>query len=279
MPRIAQLTDLHLRPPGVLTLGAIDADAYATAAIDAVIAKHDDLDAVMVTGDIADLGEEDAYTRAAMLLSRFAIPVFVVPGNHDMTHRLRDAFITWPGVSDAPVPEKLCYSADLGSVRVVMLDTAVNRDNQMVPSGTLGTAQLEWLDAVLDHPGDTIIGMHHPPFQVGIGFMDEISLSDADAFGAVVAKHANVARIVCGHVHRTIVGTVGGVTTMAIPGVAHQVKLALSAVAVPQLVMEPPAYGIHLAAGGAVVSHVGYVDNFGGPQTFSEMAAKAEPAR
>jgi len=274
MAVFAQLTDLHLRPPGVPTLGTIDADTLAARAVDALVARHGDADAVLVTGDIADLGEEEAYSRAAMLLSRLSVPVLVVPGNHDRTGALREAFIAWPGVADAPVPDRLCHARTLGDATVVMLDTSVDGIERGENHGTLGAAQLEWLDATLAAAGPTLIAMHHPPFPVAIGFMDAIGLTDADDFAAVIARHGNVQRIVCGHVHRVIVGTVGGVPAMAIPAAAHQVRLALSRHAAPELVMEPPAYGVHIVGSAGAVSHIGYVEEFAMPRPFDDKAGE-----
>lgn len=280
MPIFAHITDLHLRPPGISTLGRIDADRFATRAIDAVIAKHDDLDAVIVSGDIADLGEEDAYARALMLLSRFSVPVFVVPGNHDRTARLRETFIAFPGVADAPpVAGKVCHTTLIGGVRLVMLDTSVDGLDTGLHHGEVGAAQLEWLDRILGDGAPALIAMHHPPFAVGIGFMDGITLEDMDGFAAVVARHDNVKRIVCGHVHRLIVGEVAGVPAMAIPGAAHQVELVLTGGAPARLVMEPPAYGLHLVDHEHAVSHLGYIDDFGPGELFAALKDEAEPAR
>jgi len=279
MPIFAHLTDLHLRPPGIKTLGRIDADGFAARAIDAVIARHDNLDAVIVSGDIADLGEEDAYARALMLLSRFSVPVFVVPGNHDRTRRLRDAFVAFPGVAGSPVSGKVCHTTLIGGVRLVMLDTSVDGLDTGRHHGEVGVEQLDWLDRILGDGAPALIAMHHPPFAVGIGFMDGITLEDTDAFAAVIAKHDNVSRIVCGHVHRVIVGEVAGVPAMAIPGTAHQVELALSGGAPASLVMEPPAYGLHLVDDKHAVSHLGYIDDFGPGALFSRLKDEAEPVR
>lgn len=273
MAVFAQITDLHLRPPGVLTLGRIDADRFAAAAIDRLLARHGEIDAVIVTGDIADIGEDDAYTRAEMLLSRFAVPVLVMPGNHDRTAALRAAFIAWPGIADEPVAGKVCHAREIGGVTVISLDTSVDGLDASAHHGTLGPEQLGWLDETLRGCGAALIAMHHPPFRTGTA-MDRIGLTDADAFAAVLTGHQNVARIICGHVHRMIVGDVAGVTTMALPGVAHQVDLYLGE-GHAQLVMEPPAYGIHIVGDGGGVSHVGYVDDFGAPTSFAEMAATA----
>ena len=264
MVTLVQLTDFHLRPPGVLFQDVVDTDAYTSAAIDAVLARHGEADAILVTGDLTDLGEEEAYARAAMLLSRFSCPVLVIPGNHDSTPALREAFSAWPGIADAPVAGKACHALRIGGVTVVSLDTAVDApaDGQRLGHGALGAQQLEWLDETLGAAGPAFVAMHHPPFKVGIGFMDEVGLDDREDFAKVIGAHDNVLRIVCGHVHRTIVSQVGGAPALAVPGVAHQVVLALEEGAAPAIVMEPPAYAVHQINGGSVVSHVGYVDAF-----------------
>lgn len=271
MARFAQLTDLHLSPPGTLTQGTIDADRFVTDAITAILSRHSDVDAVLVTGDVADLGEEDAYARASMLLSRFTAPVIVVPGNHDKTQRFADAFSTFPGVGQSAVPGKVCHVHDIAGVRVVALDTSIDAIDDMRHEGELGQEQIRWLDRVLWEANGrpVLIAMHHPPFAVGIGFMDAIGLKDSKDFASVVSRHDNVERIVCGHVHRMIVSEVGGVPTVAVPGVAHQVAMALDD-AEPALVMEPPAYALHMVASGHSVSHMAYVCDFGGPIRFSK---------
>ena len=173
MPTFAQLTDLHLRPPGVLTLGNVDADGFVTAAIDRVVADHPEVDAVLVTGDIADLGEEDAYARATMLLSRFCAPVIAMPGNHDRTGALREAFSAFPGFADAPLAGKACTSHLIDGVTVIALDTSVDRVEEGIHHGELGAEQLAWLDETLKACGPALIAMHHPPFSVGIGFIGQ----------------------------------------------------------------------------------------------------------
>ena len=268
MAVFVHLTDLHLRPPGVLTLGRIDTDRYVVQAIDAINARHPDIDAVIVSGDITDLGEDEAYNRAAMLLSRFPVPVIVVPGNHDQTAALREAFRAFPGLGEETVPGKACHAHRVAGVTVVALDTSIDQLATNGHHGELGAAQLEWLDATLSQAGPALIAMHHPPFGVGIGFMDKIGLADARGFAKVLARHENVLRIVCGHVHRTIVSEVGGVPAIAIPGVAHQVVMALDDATPAALVMEPPAYGVHMVDNGRAISHIGYVESYGTPVLF-----------
>ncbi|MBJ3778339.1 phosphodiesterase [Acuticoccus mangrovi] len=270
MAVIAQITDPHMRPPGLLTLGQIDAAGFLAAAVDTIIAKHGEIDAVVVTGDLTDLGESDAYTHAAMLLSRFSVPVIVVPGNHDRTGPMREVFEAYGGLGRSEVEGKMCFAVAAGDATVIALDTSVDGLGEDIHHGTLGEAQLEWLDATLAASGQTLIAMHHPPFEVDISFMDAIGLTDREAFAAIIAEHDNVSRIACGHVHRAIVGEVAGVPALAIPSVAHQVQFSVSAELTPAFVMEPATYAIHLLRDGRATSHIGYVNDFGGPVPYPE---------
>lgn len=260
MLRIAQITDLHLRPEGLLFQGAIDTAAATRRAVDAVLSRHGDIDALIVSGDVSDHGEPDAYAQAASLLGAVPVPVLAIPGNHDAPATMAKTLAGWPGLAPPALSGSLCHAHEMGSVTLVCLDTATrDEDGAPVGYGTLGEEQLQWLDERLSHARHAFIAMHHPPFEVGIGFMDAVGLTDREAFAAVLERHSNVSRIVCGHVHRPIFGAVAGVPALAVPGVAHQVGLALGDGPV-RIVMEPPAYAIHLIDGDRVVSHIGYVD-------------------
>ncbi|WAZ26673.1 metallophosphoesterase [Streptomyces cinnabarinus] len=82
---------MHLSDTHLDQAGAPDADgADGTAALRLLLnelAYLDGLDAVIVTGDVADDGSREAYTRADELWSGYAgrrgAEVFYTTGNHD----------------------------------------------------------------------------------------------------------------------------------------------------------------------------------------------------
>ena len=72
---IAQITDFHVRPSGVLAYGGIDTNAMLRNAV-AVIASLDPApDCVIATGDLADCGLQDEYQEIANVLAQLAMPV------------------------------------------------------------------------------------------------------------------------------------------------------------------------------------------------------------
>ncbi|MEM8552700.1 MAG: phosphodiesterase [Pseudomonadota bacterium] len=264
MALIVHLTDLHLRPPGVLTRGTVDCASYTDAAIKAVAARHGDADAIIITGDVADLGEAGAYEQLALMLEAFAAPVLLAPGNHDRTGPFREVFGRWPGVGDGPVEGKVCHAHDVADARIVMLDSSVDGLDRGDHFGALGAVQIAWLDSLLREEKPTLIALHHPPFITGMTFLDRIRLQDADDLAAVLRGRNHVRRIVCGHVHRTIVAGFAGAPAITVPGVAHQTALTLGSGASHRSVMEPPSYGVHLI-GAQDASHVALVDVYDAP--------------
>ena len=51
--------------------------------------------------------------------------------------------------------------------------------------------------------------LHHPPFKVGIGSLDDCMLLDPEPLGRLLLAHGNVRHIFYGHVHRPIFGSFG----------------------------------------------------------------------
>jgi Icc protein len=264
---IAQLTDLHVRPHGMLANRVVDTNAMLERALQHVAALDPVPDAVIISGDLADKGLLEEYKVLADLLHRnLPMPVYMIPGNHDWREAMREGLWDFPGIGDDP--KFIQYTVDDLPLRLVMLDSIVPGAGH----GELCAARLGFLEkalaAVPNKP--TVVVLHHPPIPVGIGFMDEINLRAADYFAAVIAKHPQVERVLCGHHHRPIVARFAGTLLQVAPSTAHQVTLALQPGAPERLIMEPPAYLLHRwTPENGVVTHQAYVGTFPGPYPFA----------
>lgn len=272
---IAQISDLHLRPRGLPALGFVDTNAFARRAVATLLALRPQPAAVLVTGDIADSGDPREYAMAREILSALPMPVYAIPGNHDRREAMREG-LAETGWIGPPAEGAINYTADIGPTRLVCLDSLVEGR----PYGELGPAALAWLDATLAAAPDrpTVVALHHPPFRTGLSHMDSILLRDGEALAAVVGRHRQVGRVVCGHVHRAITAAFGGTLAMIVPGVAHQVALDLADSATALFVMEPPAYLAHAyAPATGFVSHLQYIERFPGPYDFSVAEGAVRP--
>jgi 3',5'-cyclic AMP phosphodiesterase CpdA len=263
---ICQLTDLHVRPVGKPANRVSETNMFTERALRAVARLEPRPDIVVITGDLTECGLPEEYANLSKLLARLRpIPVFVIPGNHDRREDLREGLKHLPGVTTHP--QYVQYVVDGYPVRLIMLDTLVPGAGH----GELRPEQLEFLDRSLSEASDqpTIIGMHHPPFACGIAHMDRINLRNAAAFAAIVARHRQVDRIICGHHHRPIVARVAHAIASISPSVAHQVEMTLDPQDSGAFVLEPPAFQLHRwSASDGVVSHTLFVEQFPGPYPF-----------
>ncbi|MGU7779593.1 phosphodiesterase [Burkholderia sp. PU8-34] len=265
---LAQISDLHIKRPGQLAYRRVDTAAALARCIARLNALEPRPDAVLVTGDLTDFGNDDEYRHLRDLLAPLEIPYYLMVGNHDDRAALRRVFADRPEWQDG---EFVQYAFDLGAVRVLALDSQVPGAS----AGDLCDARLAWLarelDAARDRP--VIVALHHPPFASGIGHMDALRLAPAAAakLDALLRGHPNVERVLCGHVHRTMFARFGGTIASAVPAPAHQVAFDLRDDAPSAFRLEPPAFAVHQYTPEAgVITHHVYVDEGDGPYPFYE---------
>jgi 3',5'-cyclic AMP phosphodiesterase CpdA len=271
---IAQISDLHVKPPGEILYGISD----TAAALQRCVARLNSLDprpaCVIVSGDLTDLGSEAEYAHLRDLLAPLTLPLAVIPGNHDCRANLRRAFANQPFAFADGAANLALRSGDLD---LLLLDSSVPN----APHGHLDEATLGWLDRVLASAPDrpALLFLHHPPFRTGIRHMDSQSLDNAAELAAVVRRHPRLRLVAAGHVHRATMTMFAGIAATICPAPNHAVALDLAAAPVPSLVIEPPAFHLHAwfpgEGFGEIVTHVVQIGEFG-PHPFD--ATAAEPA-
>lgn len=253
---IAQISDMHLSTPDSRNEAIYSTAEHLARAVAHLNALEPRPDVVLATGDLVERGEAGEYERLYQQLEPLRMPVYLVPGNHD------DRVIL-PQVLDRHryLPRDggfIQYTVEDWPVRLVALDTLIPRES----GGRLCAERLAWLDARLaEAPGrPTVVFMHHPPFVTGMRKMDEMGLDGADGLAAVIRRHPQVERIVCGHLHRSIVRRFAGTVACTGPATAHQLALDLGSVPRLATVMEPPACLLHFWMGGeGLVSHLSVI--------------------
>lgn len=263
---ICQLTDLHVRPVGQAANRVCETNMLTERALRAVARFTPAPDVVVITGDLTECGLDAEYANLAAMLRRWLpMPVYVMPGNHDRRGNFREGLKHLPGVTADR--HYVQYAIDEHPVRLVMLDTLVPGAGH----GELNAEQLQFLDLTLAAMPDkpTIVAMHHPPFVCGIAHMDRINLRNAAEFTAIIARHRQVERIICGHHHRPIMTRLAHAIASISPSVAHQVELTLHPHDQGAFNFEPPAFQLHRwTPSDGIVTHTVYVGDFAGPFPF-----------
>jgi len=261
---IAQISDTHIKPEGQIAFDRVDTAALLARAVAHVNALQPRPDLVLVTGDLVDAGAPAEYARLKTLLVPLQMPFYLIPGNHDARDPLRAAFADHRYL---PATGFLQYTVEDRAVRLIALDTLVPGKGH----GELCAQRLDWLEARLaeqDRP--TILFMHHPPFDCGIAVMDSERLLDGvDRLAAIVQRHANIERVLCGHIHRSIQVRWAGTIAATAPSTAHQLALDLDPAAPLMFTMEPPGALLHQwRPGTGLISHLSFIGNYDGPHRF-----------
>jgi 3',5'-cyclic AMP phosphodiesterase CpdA len=263
---IAQLSDPHVRPEGELYQDVVDSNAMFAAAIAHVNALDPRPGLVLLSGDLVDHGQDEEYAMLAKLLAKLEVPVLAIPGNHDEREAFRRAFA---GRRWLPASGPIDYVADdLGAARIVALDVTLPG----LHHGAVSEAGAAWLERVLadDPRRPAIVMMHQPPFDIGIPYLDLYSCRDGERLAAVIARHPQVERIVCGHVHRFMQTRFGGTMLCTAPSTTTAIALRLKPDAEPASHLEPPALLLHhWQPGTGLITHFVPIGVFPGPYPFA----------
>ncbi|MEU8837276.1 metallophosphoesterase [Streptomyces sp900116325] len=226
--RILHLSDTHLdRAGGPDTDGADGTAALARMLTDLVHLR--DLDAVVVTGDVADDGSREAYARAREMVGAYArergAPAFYTTGNHDE----RGAFTEVLGIGHER-PDAVCLASageraaatTVGGYRLITLDSLVPGKGY----GWIGRAQLDWLREVLATPAQrgTVLAFHHPPVTLDVEVQQTLGLRNASELAEVV-RGSDVEAILCGHFHLQLLGKLEQATVWVTPGIVSRIDL------------------------------------------------------
>jgi 3',5'-cyclic-AMP phosphodiesterase len=250
---IVQISDTHVTRPGEGTRYSADPGLNLARCVEHLQRTTPLPDAIIASGDLVNQGEEAEYERLRGLLAPLAVPVYLIPGNHDLRAPLRKVFR-----DHAYFPRdgsSICYCIEQHTVRLIGLDTV----NEGMEGGTLYDEQLAWLERMLVMAPDkpTVIFMHHPPFSTGLPCMDAIALDtdSARALGEIVERHPCIERLVCGHVHRECYVHWHGTTVSICPSTAFQMAFDMGEGATFRAGAEPPAYQVHYWNGKQLVTH------------------------
>uniref|UniRef100_UPI0035B250B2 phosphodiesterase n=1 Tax=Paenirhodobacter enshiensis TaxID=1105367 RepID=UPI0035B250B2 len=199
--KIIQITDTHLMPPGEIANG-VDPERQLRAAVADIAARHGDADLLVITGDLCNCGDPEAYALLRDILRDLPFGVRLLLGNHDSRPAFVAAFPDHPRDANGYIQSFL----DTPEGRLLFLDS----HEAGVIGGVYGADRMAWLDTALAGAGDkpVTVFIHHPPVRDGIRHFRDISLHDDGRLLARLAAHpAGVRHIVFGHIHIPLAGT------------------------------------------------------------------------
>ncbi|ANJ26748.1 phosphodiesterase [Agromyces aureus] len=220
---IAHLSDTHLLDGGAPLGGRADTVSALEQTVFQLSRLGTTLDVIVVTGDVADLGEADAYRRVRAVLEPLAdaadAELVWVMGNHDVRDAFRVGLLDEAPAGDAPVNRVI----DVGGLRIIALDSTVPGYHH----GSLDDTTLAWLAAVLATPAlqGTVLALHHAPIPTPIALMDVLELRGQDGFADVI-RGSDVRLILGGHLHYPTNGAFAGVPVAVAGATAYTMDVS-----------------------------------------------------
>ena len=219
---IAHISDTHLLAGARPLYGKVNVIEHLEQALKQLERSIAQPQALVFTGDLADLGEPDAYERLKAVVEpaaeRMNAQVIWVMGNHD--ERPEYSRILFGQETDAP--QDRVY--DIDGLRVISFDTTVPGYHH----GDVTEDQLDWLADVLSSPAPhgSLIAVHHPPIPTPmLEAMGMLELQHQQRLAEVI-RGSDVRAILAGHLHYSTHSTFAGIPVSVASATCYTLDLS-----------------------------------------------------
>ena len=186
-------------------------------------------DIALVTGDLVHDDSAAAYGHFADLLGDLHLPVYCLPGNHDVRDLMQRAL-------SAPAFH-YCEPLAAGCWHIVGIDSCVTGS----AGGHVSAAELDRLDAEI--AGTTapyvMVCLHHPPVLMQSRWLDSVGLDNREELLQRLAVSGKVRLVVFGHVHQPYDAVHDSMRIIGTPSTCRQFRQRSTLFAVDD---NPPAY-------------------------------------
>ena len=221
---IAHISDTHLLGGTRKLFSKVDVKKNLTDLLERLRATGMTFDALVFTGDLADVAESEAYRwirqQVEPVAEELGAQIVWVMGNHDEREPFaRELF----GEESDGSPHDRVY--DIKGLRIIALDSTVPGYHH----GDLDDSQVEWLAAELATPAKhgTILALHHPPIRSHNPLVRMIELFHQDKLEHVI-RGSDVRSILGGHLHYSTFGTFAGIPVAVASATCYTVDMGMS---------------------------------------------------
>jgi Icc protein len=182
-----------------------------------------------VTGDLIQDDTPEAYVHFREQLANLGMPVYCLPGNHDIRALMRDAL--------SQEPFRYCESLETGNWLIVGIDSCVTGE----AGGRVTEEELDRIAAEISATSaeNVMVCLHHPPVAMNSAWLDSVGMDNGDEFLQRVGASGKVRLVVFGHVHQDYDRVHDGIHIIGTPSTCRQFMKASPLFAVDD---HPPAY-------------------------------------
>ncbi len=247
--RVLHLTDPHLFGDQTGSFRGTVTHASLSDVIRHYRAGEWQADLVTVTGDLIQDDSAGAYERFTTLVGALDLPVYCVPGNHDVRELMQRA------VSKPPF--FYCDASEVNNWLIIGIDSCESdRAGGVIDAGGYERLDQAIESSAADH---VMLCLHHPPVVMGSAWLDTVGLDEPDEFFDRIRTSGKVRLAIFGHVHQVYDDEHHGVRIIGTPSTCRQFKPGSDDFAVDE---QPPAYRrISLYADGRIETELIWVEN------------------
>jgi len=264
MCRIAHISDLHIAHDGAVIFDLVDTVKATKDIVAALNTLSPAPDLVLVTGDITHEGDESAAQIAMDILCGLHMPFRIANGNHDCRNALVKALpLTQSEASNDDMGAgDFVHVTEIAGLRCIALDTAVSDPRK----SAFSSQQLCFLERTLKQGKGkpAVVFMHHPPFDTGVPWLDEMQPEKGrHELGSLIQNYPEVLALLCGHLHRPMLGEWYGTPVYAGPSVMNPLDLALHSEGdeITLRITAPPGYVLYdIAPSGTMTASLQYLE-------------------
>lgn len=242
MPRILQITDLHLLPEPSDRLVGVDTEYYFRQVLLSAFAKYSHFDLIIATGDLAQDPCLNSYRRLARQLNAFKTRTLCLPGNHDNFDFMQTVLNNGLISCDKHI--------SVGNWQIIALNSQIPGK----PGGRLAKDELIFLQEKLrDNPSTaTLIAMHHHCISSHSTWMDSMQIENSQEFLDLLDQYPQVKAVTFGHLHQEMASKQKDRWFFSCPSTCFQFKPDATEFAVDEL---PAGYRVfELADNGLIAS-------------------------
>lgn len=170
-----------------------------------VSCKYEDLDFIMITGDLVHEGtaQDYAYFREILTKNLDPLPVLTVLGNHDRTAAFYEGYL-----GKKNIEKPYYYTEYVKGYRIIALDSSADKSG----TGEVDPIQIAWLKNELIKPSEngSIVMLHHP---LAGGNLDGIMALKNTEDLAEILEQGDVRAVFSGHTHQNSVVSHSGLNS------------------------------------------------------------------
>jgi len=157
-----------------------------------------DIDCIIITGDMADSGEYEAYLHINEVFSNIEFPIFWLQGNHDFSEVMLQ------------VKNRIKIRSDksfiIKDTKFILLQTVIIDDDDFTKNNAKGFLfwhEMSFLKRELDENNfrHAVIALHHPPVLSNSWADEKRILDNRDEFISLIGNYPKVKVVLYGHQH------------------------------------------------------------------------------